>query len=77
MKLSDLDKIIVDAVTRADHPEIVSATALNYGTDDKFSNHCRVAVKFASGGTATVMVRKVSGPGISSHEPYKMPREVL
>jgi hypothetical protein len=75
MGLRTLDQIIIEAVTKADHPEIISATAM--ATPDRPANHNRVKVGFASGAEAYIMVRRVTGPGIPTHADYELPREAV
>jgi hypothetical protein len=46
-------------------------------TDSKPTEHTRVRVDFASGATAYVMVRQVSGPKVPRHQDYELPREAV
>ena len=71
VQLRELDALLVDLLK--DHPEIVSAEAIN----KDYAPQSRVRVSFASGATATIMVREVEGPKVPAHKPYDIPAEVI
>jgi aminoglycoside phosphotransferase family enzyme len=75
MKVSQLDKILTHAITSANHPEIESVTELAVA-DNEALKHTRIAVTFANGAHAHIMVRDVSGPNVPRHAKYEIPREV-
>lgn len=80
MRVRELDDTLVRLLTEADHPEIVSVEALAERRGDgepPDTDHNRVKVWFASGGTATIMVRTVSGPDIPLHPAFQLPAEVV
>ena len=75
MGLRRLDQIIIESLTRTDHPEITAVTGV--AGDDNPADHNRVQVQFASGATAHIMVRQVNGPNIPRHQSYELPREAV
>jgi hypothetical protein len=75
MRVREFEALVVDLLTEADHPEILSVQRC--ADDARDTTHNRLKVNFASGASATVMVREVTGPGLPRHAPFELPKEAM
>ena len=73
MGVREFEALVIDLLAKADHPEIVAVRRRAEHEDD--STHSRLKVDFASGASATVMVREITGPRIPRHSPFELPKE--
>lgn len=76
MKIAEFEQRLRNELEALDHPEIVSVEGLIGAREN--TNHNLLTIKYASGGSSTVMVQSVRGPGISrSVGPYEVPKEAF
>jgi hypothetical protein len=75
MRVREFDDLAIRLLVDGDHPEIVAIRRCV--TPEQPDNHSRFVVEFADESTAVVMIGKVSGPGITSHDRFQVPREAL
>jgi hypothetical protein len=76
VRVREFERLAVDVVSKAGHPEITGVVSL-VGDDDPPGKHSRLRVDFASGASVFVMVERVTGPGIPRHASFDLPREAL
>lgn len=70
MNIRELDDLLLQVITESDHPEIAGVEVWPSGPE----GHTRMIVRFASGATATIMVRQAAD---ARHAPFELPKEVL
>jgi hypothetical protein len=76
MKVTELDKLMIDLLVADDHPEIVRVENLSGGDNPK-TYHPRVKIHYANGGSTTIQVFRVTGPKIPNAPKYTVPSEAL
>lgn len=74
MKVSELDDVLVTALTESGNREI--AKIEKCATADRPDNHTRLVVTFADGATAVIMVKRIVKNG-RRYPDYEIPREAL
>ncbi|MCP2258885.1 hypothetical protein LX15_002583 [Streptoalloteichus tenebrarius] len=83
MKLIEFARRLQAELEALDHPEIVSVEDISVppgSSDDPNAQHRKhnlVKVNYANGGSTTIMVQAVRGPGIPKHANYDLPREAF
>jgi type IV secretory pathway ATPase VirB11/archaellum biosynthesis ATPase len=75
VRVSELDELLIELISRSDHPEIVAVERT--ATEDRPNYHVRVVVRYASGGSSTIMVHHVVKADGRSMPDYTVPDEVL
>ncbi|MBP2477607.1 hypothetical protein JOF53_006479 [Crossiella equi] len=72
MKVGELDKIILDALLAADHPEIDTIEVVP--TPERPNDHNRLKITMVNGYEQYLMVQRVAGPGVPPHPDYELPK---